>query len=171
MVLKLDMSKAYDRVEWTFLEEIMPKMGFNDRWINLMMVCVKLVTYSILVNGELCGMIQPTRGIRQGDPLSPFLFLLCTEGLNGLIKKSDMEGDIHGFSLCKRGPKLTYLLFTDDCLQFCRATMEECSKVLEILNMYEGSMGQKVNRSRTAIFSSKFTSAEMRSSIKGALGV
>ena len=72
MAMKLDMNKAYDRVEWTFLEEIMTKMGFNDRWINLMMVCVKLVTYSILVNGELCGMIQPTKGIRQGDPLPSF---------------------------------------------------------------------------------------------------
>lgn len=62
-------------------------MGFNDKWINLMMVCVKSMTYSILMNGELCGMIQPTKGIRQGGPLSPFLFLLCTEGLNGLIKR------------------------------------------------------------------------------------
>ena len=89
-------------------------MGFNERWINLIMVCVKSVTYTILVNGEPCGMIQPTKGIRQGDPLSPFLFLLCTEGLNGLIKKVDVEGEIHGFSLCRKGPKLTHLLFADD---------------------------------------------------------
>ena len=82
-----------------------------------------------------------------------------------------MKGDIHGFSLCKRGPKLTYLLFTDDCLQFCRATMEECSKVLEILNMYEGSLGKKLNTSKMTLFFSKFTSVELRSSIKGALGM
>ena len=88
MALKLDMSKAFDRVEWTFLEAMMRKLGFNERWINLMMVCVKFVTYSILINGESKGFIQPLRGIRQGDHLSPFLFLLCIEGLHGLISQS-----------------------------------------------------------------------------------
>ena len=120
MALKLDMSKAYDRVEWCFLEKLMRKMGFHERWINLTMICVKTVTYSILVNGEPRGLIHPSRGIRQGDPLSPFLFLLYTEGLNGLIKQAKVNGDIHGFSLCRRGPKLTHLLFTDDSLLFCR---------------------------------------------------
>ena len=82
MAIKLDMSKAYDQVELRYLENFMRKMGFNERWIGLIMVCVKIVTYSIMVNGEPQGLIHPTRGIRQGDPLSPFLFLLCTEGLH-----------------------------------------------------------------------------------------
>ena len=109
MAIKLDMSKAYDRVEWVYLERLMEKMGFCARWIALMMSCVKTVSYSIMVNGEPTGMIYPKRGIRQGDPLSPFLFLLCTEGLHALIKHSARNGDIKGFSLCKRGPKLTHL--------------------------------------------------------------
>ncbi|KAL0006673.1 hypothetical protein SO802_008175 [Lithocarpus litseifolius] len=135
------------------------------------MECVKTVTYSVLVNGEPCGMIQPSRGIRQGDPLSPFLFLLCTEGLNGLIKRAESNGEIHGFSLCRRGPKLTHLLFADDSLLFCRANMEECGKVLEILNMYEEASGQKVNRSKTSLFFSKNTSTDKKHEIKLALGV
>ena len=82
-----------------------------------------------------------------------------------------MKGDIHGFSLCRRDPKLTHLLFADDSLLFCKATMEECGKVLEILNMYEGSFGKKLNTSKMTLFFSKFTSVELRSSIKGALGM
>ena len=117
MTVKLDMSKAYDRVEWSFFEEVMRKLGFNEQWITLMMICVNSVSYSVLVNGEPKGMIRPSRGIHQGDPLSPFLFLLCTEGLHSLISKAASEGTIHGVGL-SRSPKLTHLLFADDSLLF-----------------------------------------------------
>lgn len=128
MALKLDMSKAYDRVEWSFLEALMRKIGFNEKWIGLIMVCVKMVTYSILTNGEPRGMILPTRGIRQGDPLLPFLFLLCKEGLHWIINQAVRWGEITSFSICKRGPKLTYLLFANDSLLFYKATLDECEK-------------------------------------------
>ena len=118
MAVKLDMSKAYDRVEWNYLQKLMEKMGFCTRWIELIMECVRIISYSILVNGEPKGLINPTRGIRQRDPLSPFLFLLCTEGLHGLITKAVRAKEINGFSLCKRGLKLTHLFFVDDSLLF-----------------------------------------------------
>ena len=118
MAIKLDMSKPYDRVEWSYLESVMTKLGFTEQWINLLMLCVKFVSYSILVNGEPKGMIHPSRGIQQGDPLSPFLFLLCTEGLHGLISKTTSQGDSRGYSLCRNDPRLTHLLFTDDGLLF-----------------------------------------------------
>ena len=168
MAVKLDMSKAYDWVDWNFLENLMMKLGFNDRWVNLIMGCVKTVIYYVLVNREPCGMIHPTRGIRQ---LSSFLFLLCTEGLNGMIENVERNGDIQGFSLCRRDPKLTHLLSTDDSLSFCRATIKECQKVLEILEEYERASRQRVNRSKTALFFSKFIAAETKHSIKLALGV
>ena len=100
MAIKLDMSKAYDRVELGYLENIMRKMGFNERWIGLIMACVKTVSYSILINGQPQGFIQPSRGIRQGNPLSHFLFLLCTKGLHGLIQQAANLGEIKGFPLC-----------------------------------------------------------------------
>ena len=126
MALKMDMSKAYDRVEWLFLKKILLKMGFQALWVALIMECISAVSYSILVNGESKGIITPSRGLRQGDPLSPFLFLFCAEGLDAILGKSAREGEIEGFSLCRNGPKLTHLFFADDCLIFCRSTLEEC---------------------------------------------
>ena len=79
----------------------MERMGFCARWVALMMSYVKSVSYSIMVNGEPIGLIHPKKRIKQGDPLSPFLILLCTECLHALIKHSARNGDIKGFSLCK----------------------------------------------------------------------
>ena len=104
MALKLDMSKAYDRVEWGGLEQIMNRMGFHPKWVNIIMQCISSVTYSIRINGVPYGLITPTRGLRQGDPLSPYLFLLCVEGLSSLIKRAALEQRVHGISICRRGP-------------------------------------------------------------------
>ena len=166
MAIKLDMSKAYDKVEWVYLERLMERMDFCSRWITLMMSCVRMVSYSIMVNGEPIGMIHPSRGIRQGDPLSPFLFLLCMEGLHALIKHSMRNGNIKGFSMCKRGPKLTHLFFADDSLLFYRSIFEDCNNVLKFLAKYESLSGQKINKDKTAINFSKSTTDEAKTSIK-----
>ena len=88
MDVRLDISKAYDRVEWDFLRQIMLKLGIDARWVNLAMEIVCTASYFVLINGEPQGYISPSRGVRQGDPLSPYLFLLCAEGLSSLIIKA-----------------------------------------------------------------------------------
>lgn len=94
-----------------YMEKLMKKMGFADTWIKLMMECISMATYSVLINGELHRHITPTRGLRQGDPLSPYLFLLCIEGFHGLFRRAETLGDIRGVSICRNGPRLTHLLF------------------------------------------------------------
>jgi hypothetical protein len=121
MAVKLDMSKAYDRVEWSFLEAMMRSLGFMERWIKLIMRCVSSVTYSVLVNGVPYGNIIPSRGLRQGDPLSPYLFLLVAEGLSSLLVRAEQEGKLTGVPISAGGVRLTHLLFVDDNLLFCRA--------------------------------------------------
>ena len=116
-------------------------------------------------------MICITRGIRQGDPLSPFLFLLCTEGLNGLITQAANRGDIKGYALSRNSQRLTHLLFANDSLLFCRATEQECNNILEILDIYGSFSGQQINWNKTTIFFSKLTAEGIRQHIKQALGV
>ena len=171
MALKLDMTKAYDRVEWVFLEKILLKIGFHRSWVSLIMECITTVSYSILVNEEPQGMISPTRGIRQGDPLSPYLLLFCAEGLNSIFRKAADNGDIHGFLICRRGPKLTHLFSVDDYLLFCRSTLEECEKIKELLATYEAVSGYVVNKEKTTLFFSKNTGDAIQEAIKESLGL
>ena len=171
MVLKLDMSKAFDRVEWTFLLQLMEKMGFNGRWVNLISECISTVTYSILVNGEPKGIIVPSRGLRQGDPLSPYLFLLCSKGLNALIQHAVNEDKIREYSLCQYGPKISHLFFADDSLLFCRAQISDIQAIQEILELYEKVSGQRINKEKTTLFFSKTISMAVKNDIKNFLGV
>ena len=99
--MKLDISKAYDRVEWPFLQGIMAKLGFLKKWISWVMGYVTTPSFSILINGKSYGNIHLTRGIRQGDPLSPYLFLLCAEGFTSLLAKAKLEGRIKCFYMQK----------------------------------------------------------------------
>lgn len=86
MAIKLDMSKAYDIIKWVFLKAMLERMGFCVQWINLVMACITSVSYNIVHGNHNVGPIIPSRVIRQGDPLSPYLFLICAEGLSVLLK-------------------------------------------------------------------------------------
>ena len=165
MALKLDMSKAYDRVEWARLDKIMEKLGFHSRWRRLMMQCISSVTYDVRINGKPSGHIIPTRGLRQGDPLSPYLFLLCAEGLSALIKKASADGLLEGISVSRGGPCLSHLFFVDDSLIFCKATIEECEVLQRVMSKNEKASGQQLNRTKTSLFFSPNTAKEIQDEI------
>ena len=157
MAVKLDMSKAYDCVEWSFVEAIMRKLGFAEKWITMIMECIGTVQYSVLLEGVPKGYIIPSRGLQQGDPLSPYLFLLCAEGLSALLKKSSVEGQLKGLQTSRMGPWVSHLFFADDSLLFGKASLAESQKFMEILKLYEESSGQQLNREKTTIFFSSTT--------------
>ncbi|OMO57964.1 reverse transcriptase [Corchorus capsularis] len=171
MALKLDLSKAYDRVEWKFLEGIMRQLGFADRWISLVMHCVETVSYSVLVNGEETDKIAPTRGIRQGDPLSPYLFLLCMEGFSCLLQDAERLGHIRGVVVSRVAPRVSHLFFADDNLLFSRASLADCDAILDVLRQFELASGQQINTDKSAILFSKNTLEDLRSMIMNYLGV
>lgn len=118
MALKLDMSKAYDRLEWDYLACVMINMGFPAVWIDRVMHCVTTVQYSFLVNGDPSEIVIPSRELRQGDPLSPYLFLLGAEGLGSLIKKAHVDNLVHGISVARGAPMVSHLFFADDSMVF-----------------------------------------------------
>ena len=171
MALKLDMSKAYDRVEWDFLEAIMRKMGFSEHWIQLVMKCIRTVTYSVLINGQPHGHIHPSRGIRQGDPLSPYLFLLCAEGLSHLLHKAEHERRITSLAIARRGQKINHLFFANDSVLFCKANAQEWGQLQLILESYERASGQKLNREKTSLLFSKNTPRVAKEHLTNSVGV
>jgi len=170
MAKKLDMSKAYDRVEWVYLEAMMRKMGFHEKWISLIMMCVSTVSYSVLINVEPKGKIIPSRGLRQGDPISPYLFLLCAEGLSAMLKKEEREGYIKGIAASRGAPSISHLLFADDSIVFCRAIVDECDRVVKVLEDYAASSGQKLSKDKTSLYFSKNTSRETKEYVKEKFG-
>ncbi|CAL5404679.1 unnamed protein product [Camellia sinensis] len=151
MAVKLDFNKAYDRVEWDFLESVLRKMGFHERWIRWVMECVSTVTFSVFVNGAQRTCFKPTRGLRQGDPLSPYLFILVIEVLSKLLHKSLRDHQFAGIKVRRSCPTLSHLLFADDALLFLKADLGQCRNVLQVLEMYCKASGQSINFDKSGI--------------------
>lgn len=133
MALKTDMSKAYDRIEWGFLQEVLSKFGLHEKWISWVMACVTSVSYKFLINGSPKGHVLPSRGLRQGDPLSPYLFILCTEVLSGLCLKAQAKGTLPGIKVARASPPINHLLFADDTMFFCKSSPTCCAALSRIL--------------------------------------
>lgn len=145
MAIKMDMSKENDRVEWCFLKNLIEKMGFDNQWIQWIMTCATTVTCSVLVNDVAHGFIKPERGIRQSDPLSPFLFIICAEALFHILNKSEAQGILHGVKADAAGPAVHHLLFADDSLLLCKAYGDESEDIKRCLKEYGEASEQMIN--------------------------
>lgn len=171
MAIKIDMSKAYDRVEWNFLEVLLERMGFDRVWIRWIMACVNSVSFSVLLNGNSHGYIKPERGIRQGDPLSPFLFILCAEALVSCLNTSEEAGRLHGVKLSDSCPAVHHLLFADDSLLLCKANAVEAAEILDCIQRYGEASGQLVNNLKSSVIFGSLIPEETKEEIKIILGI
>lgn len=159
--LKLDMKKAYDRMEWGFILQVVRAFGFGERWVRWIEQCISAVSFSVMINGSPFGFFKPERGLRQGDPLSPFLFILGAEVLSQMLARAENEWSIFGIKVALRAPPLSHLLFADDLMIFGRAKTREANRIVAILENYSTISGQRVNKAKSALFCSKNSHPEV----------
>ncbi|KAK8507663.1 hypothetical protein V6N12_066998 [Hibiscus sabdariffa] len=131
------------------------KLGFAQQWVDTIMSCVTSVSFCFRINEVTSDFFRPSRGLRQGDPLPPYLFLFCTQGLSALLLKGQREGRICWVRESQNGPRINHLLYADDSLMFIKNSTTEAQRLKEVLQVYELSSGQKVNTEKSFIYYSK----------------
>ena len=171
MAVKTDMSKAYDRLEWEFIEAVLLRMGFHSKLVNWIVQCVSYVTYSFLINGSPRGRVRPSREIRQGDPLSPYLFILCSEVLSGLCNRAQEDGSLNGIRVARGSHFINHLLFADDTMFFLQSDKTSREALKGILKRYEAASGQLINAEKSAITFSSMTLSSLRHAVKNDLQI
>jgi len=143
--LKVDFEKAYDSVRWTFLLDMLQRMGFHSKWIKWVKGCLETATVLVLVNGSPTEEFRPTRGLRQEDPLAPFLFLIVAEGLAGLVRKAVKEDLLRGIKVGRDEVDCCLLQFADDTVFLCEDSFSNVFTIKAILRVFEMASGLKVN--------------------------
>lgn len=145
LILKLDFEKTYDSVNWEFLLAMMQNFGFGEKWVGWIKECISTPRISVLVNGSPTAEFSPQKGLRQGDPLSHFLFNIVAEGLNILLERAKRKGLIKGALVGHQGLKISHLQFANDTIIFCEATWDEIIIIKRILRCFEVVSSLKIN--------------------------
>lgn len=171
MAIKVDLNKAYDRICWDFLIKVLERMGFSASWIGWVKECVCSIKYSITANGEQVCNTVPSRGLRQGDPLSPYLFLIASNVLSILINKAILKKSFVGIRLRRKCPIISHLLFADDSLVFLEAKTEVCSNFKDLVMSFNEASGLSINFQKSSLFFSANTNEDMRNEIKDIFGM
>lgn len=148
LLLKLDFERAFDTVSWSFLEKMMTKMNFHITWVRWMRACLFKSTMSVLVNGSPTEEFSVEKGLRQGDPLAPFMFIIATEGLARMVRKAGELGILKGFNISQ---ELSYSLlqFADDTMMICQGRWEDLWSIKAIIRGFELVSGLRVNFSKS----------------------
>ncbi|KAL6323455.1 hypothetical protein AAG906_039025 [Vitis piasezkii] len=154
VLCKLDMEKAYDHASWKFLLAMLKKMGFGERWIKWIEWCISTVRFSVLINGSPSGFFQNSRGLRQGDPLSPYLFVITMEVFSCLLRRAISGGFLSRWRVRGRGGEgilISHLLFADDTLVFCEESHDQLTYLSWLLMWFEACSGLRVNLEKSKL--------------------
>jgi len=171
MAIKLDLEKAYDRLRWTFLKDTLAKMHLPELLIDVIMACVSSCTLNILWNGTPTKTFRPTRGIRQGDPLSPYLFVACMERLSQLIETQCLQGNWQAIPLVRNGTRISHLMFADDVVLLGEATRTQAHTIKNCLTEFCNASGQKISLAKSKVFFSPNTNEATAVEICNILGI
>lgn len=155
VAIKVDMEKAYDRLDWGFLYNTLCEIGFASRFIDIIMACVRTATMKVCWNGQASAQFIPSRGVRQGDPISPYLFVLCMEKLSHLISWEVQNRKWKPMRMRRNGPQISHLFFADDLVLFCEASQEQMAEVKRVMTRFCAVSGHNVNMQKTRAFVSK----------------
>lgn len=171
MAVKLDLEKAYDRLEWSFIYRVLQAFHFPLKITKIIMSCITSVNTSILVNGGALERFEPSRGIRQGDPLSPYIFILCMEYLGHLIEKKCVNGDWVPLKASKDNLGFSHLLFANDIILLSKADEHGCEAILDVLEKFCREFGQKISLDKSRIYFSPNVRNEVKEEISERLGI
>lgn len=158
-VIKIDLSKAYDRISWTYLRMLLTHLGFKLDFINWIMGCITSVNFVVLINGAASSFFKGQRGLRQGCPLSPLLFLLVAEGLSQLILEARRAGVVKGLEVVVN-MLISHLLFVDDILLFTNGSLNEIKELKNILDLFMKATGMQVNHRKSQLIMEGFNRHE-----------
>jgi hypothetical protein len=150
LIMKLDLKNAFDSIDWDFLRLVLFAVGFGEKFINWILACVSSANSAVLINGEATSFFNLERGLRQGCPLSPYLFILIMEGLSLLLKKSFTEHKISGIKVTKL-IKIFHLMFVDDVLLMTNAVLSEWTVIQEVLFNFCTVSGLSINHSKSTM--------------------
>ncbi|XP_074315696.1 uncharacterized protein LOC141651903 [Silene latifolia] len=167
--LKLDMHKAFDLVSWPFLIAIMKKFGFPLFWQNIIWECISTVTYNIIINGEPSTSFRPSCGLRQGDPLSPYLFIMCMEILSCQLRAAEKATTLPGLKISRYAPPITHLFYADDAFICCKATPVSFETLRDLFRCFELASGQMINLDKSFIKFSPNAPADFKSHMSSIL--
>lgn len=148
-------------MDWSFLEGVLTRFGFCQQWKNWVMTCVRSVRYAVKLNGTILDFFEPSRGLRQEDPLSPYLFLFVAEALSRALEAECAAGKITPLRVARGSPGISHLLFADDSLLFFKADSAEARSIKDALNKFQHGTGQLLSPSKCSMLFSRACPAQV----------